>query len=280
MKNKKQTQQINEGSVLNKKDIIKGAWRYIFFHQTGQNYERMQGLAFGHVLQEPLRKIYKDDEEYRQALKRHTQYYNSNPNLGALVPGVVLALEEGRAKDPSIDEDLIVNTKTALMGPLAGIGDPLIGSVYGSIVASLAIGLSLPGGSILGPIFYLVLRAGVQVAIKYACFTKGYKLGVNAVKHLTSGITDTISMALSIIGLFTVGGITATTVSVPIKWEYVSGETVISMSEMLDKIMPGILPLLLTVGIWYLYSKKKWSIVKALLLLIGGVFVMVALGIM
>ncbi len=167
--------------ILSKQDISKAAWRYIFWHQCAQNYERMQGLAFGHVLADPLAKLYPDKKEYTEALVRHVQYYNSNPNLGALVPGITLALEEGRAMHEPIDVDLIVNTKTALMGPLAGIGDPLIGSVYISIVASICIGLSQDSGSLIGPLLYLVLSTGVLVAIKYFCFVKGYELGMQAV---------------------------------------------------------------------------------------------------
>lgn len=270
----------NNHTVISKKDVSKAAWTYVFFHHSGQNYERMMGMAFAHTLQEPLRKLYTDDEDYKEALQRHMQYFNSEPTLGAVIPGVVLALEEGKANGDEVSEELIVSTKTALMGPLAGIGDSLIGSVYGTIVASIAIGLSLESGSLIGPVLYMILSAGVLVAIKYGLFVKGYKLGLNSIKYLTSELTSTLTMALSIVGLITVGGITANTVNVPIKWEYVSGELVISIQEILDSIMPGIIPLLLTIGIWYLYSKKNWSTVKTLVVLLVAVFVLVFIGIL
>lgn len=270
----------NNVEVLNIKEVRKSAWTYVFFHHSAQNYERMMGLAFAHTLQRPLRILYKNDEDYKEALLRHMQYFNSEPTLGAVIPGIVLALEEGKAGGADVSEELILSTKTALMGPLAGIGDSLIGSVYGTIVASIAIGLSIETGSLIGPILYMILSAGVLVGIKYGLFVKGYKMGLNAIKLLTSELTNTLTMALSIIGLITVGGITANTVNVPIKWEYVSGELVISLQNILDQIMPGVVPLILTIGIWYLYSRKNWSTVKTLLVLLISVFVLVFIGIL
>lgn len=269
----------NNETKLTKKDIRAASWRYIFFHHSAQNYERMMGLAFGHVVAKPLRIIYEDDEEYRQSLVRHVQYFNSNPNLGALVPGIVLALEEGRSVGKDISVDLIINTKTAIMGPLAGIGDPLIGSVYNSIIASIAIGLAMDTGTLMGPLFYLIFSTGVLVMIKHICFFQGYKLGTKAIQYLTGAWTTIITTALSIVGVITIGGITSTTVKVPVSLQFVNGESTLVVQEILDKIMPGLLPLGVTILIWYLYTKKGWSTIKALLLIILISFVSVLLGI-
>ena len=268
------------GHILTKKDIKATAWRYVFWHQSGQNYERMQGLAFGHILAKPLRKLYEDDEEYRAALVRHVQYYNSNPTLGGIVPGVTLALEEGRAQGEPVDVDLIIGTKNALMGPLAGIGDPLISSVYCSIAASLCISLTTSTNSIIGPVMYLVLNTGVLVLLKWLCVVKGYEFGSKAVSLLTGSFTHILTIALSIVGTMTIGGITSSIVRIPITYEYVSGESVISAADMLSKIMPGILPFFMTILVWYLYSKRGWSTSKALVLVIALCFVCVLLGIM
>ena len=270
----------NNTVTLDKKLVRRSAWIYVFFHHSAQNYERMMGLAFAHTLERPLRQLYPDDNDYSLALQRHMQYFNSEPTLGAVIPGIVLALEEGKANGSGVTEELIISTKTSLMGPLAGIGDSLIGSVYGTIVASIAIGLSIESGSLLGPILYMILSAGVLVGIKYGLFVKGYELGLNSIKHLTSNLTETLTMGLNVVGLITVGGITANTVNIPIKWEFVSGELVLPLQEILDKIMPGLLPLVLTIGVGYLYSKKNWSTVKTLFVIIAAVFVLVFAGIL
>lgn len=270
----------NNELTLNRKDVQHSAWLYVFFHHSAQNYERMMGLAFAHALAKPLRKLYTDDNDYKAALKRHMQYFNSEPTLGAIIPGIVLALEEGKAKGKDVSDELIISTKTAMMGPLAGIGDSLIGSVYQTIIASIAISLSIESGSFLGPIFYLIFSAAAMVGLKYLLFMKGYDLSLNSLKLLSSDITKMLTTVLNIVGLITVGGITANTVKINVQWQYTSGELVVSIQEILDKIMPGVLPLLLTIGVWYLYSKKNWSTTKALFLVIACSFVLVLLGIL
>ena len=101
MKNK------NENSLLTKKDIDKAAWSYIFFAQATQNFERMMGLAFCHVMEPILKKLYKNKpDEYKKALQRHMQFYNTEPQLGALIPGITIAMEEARAKGEDVSEEL------------------------------------------------------------------------------------------------------------------------------------------------------------------------------
>lgn len=266
-------------SKLTKKDIQGAAWTNVFFHHCAQNYERMMGLAFAHTLCKPLEKLYPEKEDYKLALQRHMNFYNTEPTLGSLIPGVVLGLEEGLSNKAYVTEEIVLSTKTALMGPFAGIGDSLIGATYMSIVASIAIGLS-DGGSLIGVIFFLLFHAGVPIFLKYWLFMKGYELGLNALNLITPKITEIVTTSLGIIGLVTVGGITASTVRVPVAYEYVSGELVISLQNILDRIMPGVLSLALTLGLWWMYTRKGWSAIKALIILLVAVIVLVYLGIM
>lgn len=265
--------------VLTKKDVQESAWINVFFHHCAQNYERMMGLAFCHTLSKPLEKLYPEKEDYVKALERHMNYYNTEPTLGSIIPGIVLGLEEGMATGANVTEELIMGTKTALMGPFAGIGDSLIGATYASIVASIAIDLS-EGGSLLGVLFFLIFHAAVPVLMKYGLFMKGYELGLGALDLITPKVTEIVTTGLGIAGLITVGGIAANTVNVPIAFTYTSGELSISIQAILDRIMPGILPLCLTIGIWWLYTRKNWSAVKALVTLLIASIVLVYLGIM
>lgn len=70
---------------LDRKDVKNAAWTWMFFHHCAQNFERMQGLAFCHTMSKPLEKLYGDDpEELKAALTRHMQFFNTEPQLGAL----------------------------------------------------------------------------------------------------------------------------------------------------------------------------------------------------
>lgn len=264
---------------LDRQDVRQAAMTNLMFHHCAQNYERMMGMAFCHALSKSLEKLYPNKEDYTQALVRHMNYYNTEPTLGAIIPGIVLGLEEGKANGDDISEEVILGAKTALMGPLAGIGDSLVGATYMSIVASISIGLS-EGGSLLGILFFLIFHAAIPAFAKYYLFIKGYDLGLKAIEILNSKVKDIATTMLGIVGLITVGGIAANSVKVPLALEYTSGELVVKVGDLFDKIMPGLLPLCLTIGIWRLYDKKGWSPVKALLTLMVVVVIFVYLKIM
>lgn len=280
MKNKHQ----NEGALLNKKDIDKAAWSYIFFAQATQNFERMMGLAFCHVMEPILKKLYKNNpDEYRRGLKRHMQFYNTEPQLGALIPGIVIAMEESRAKGEDVSEELIVNTKNALMGPFAGIGDSMLVGTYSPILLSIAMSLCINDGNPIGPLFFCAVWLTTIVGLQWYLFHKGYDMGIGAANLFfhNKDLADKITTGLTMMGLIVIGGVAATTVKASVIYQYVNGEMTIGLQEQIfDKIMPGVLPLLLTLAVWYLMDKKKWSAARVVVAIVAFAAVMVFLGIM
>lgn len=274
----------NENSLLTKKDIDKAAWSYIFFAQATQNFERMMGLAFCHVVEPILKKLYKNDpEEYKRALQRHMQFYNTEPQLGALIPGITIAMEEARAKGEDVSEELIVNTKNALMGPFAGIGDSMIIGTYSPILLSIAMSMCINDGNPVGPLFFCVVWLITIVGLQWYLFHKGYSMGIGAANLFfkNKSLADKITTGLTMMGLIVIGGVASTTVSAKIAYQFVSGDMVLGIQDQIfDKIMPGVLPLILTLAVWYLMDKKKWSATKIILAIVVFSAIMVALGIM
>ena len=63
-------------------------------------------------------------------------------------------MEEARAKGDDVSEELIVNTKNALMGPFAGIGDSLLIGTYSPILLSIAMSMCIDDGNPVGPLFF------------------------------------------------------------------------------------------------------------------------------
>lgn len=274
----------NKNTLLSKKDIDRAAWSYIFFAQATQNFERMMGLAFCHVMEPILKKLYKNDpEEYKRSLQRHMQFYNTEPQLGALIPGITIATEEARAKGEDVSEELIVNTKNALMGPFAGIGDSMIVGTYSPILLSIAMSLCINDGNPIGPLFFCAVWLTTVVGMQWWLFHKGYDMGIGAANMFFSNkaLTDKITTGLTMMGLIVIGGVAATTVKANVIYQYVNGDMAISIQEKIfDKIMPGVLPLLLTLAVWYLMDKKKWSATKIVLAIVVFAAIMVVLGIM
>lgn len=274
----------NENAILSRKDIDKATWSYIFFSQATQNFERMMGLAFCHVLEPILKKLYKNDpEEYRRALQRHMQFYNTEPQLGSLIPGITIAMEEARAKGEDVSEELIVNTKNALMGPFAGIGDSMLVGTYSPILLSIAMSMCINDGNPVGPLFFCATWLITIVGLQWYLFHKGYDMGIGAANLFFTNKTlaDKITTGLTMMGLIVIGGVAATTVKANVIFKFVSGEMSISLQEQIfDKIMPGVLPLIVTLAVWYLMDKKKWSATKIVLGILVFAAVMVVLGIM
>lgn len=269
-------------SKLTKKDVSKAAWYWTFFHHCTQNYERMMGLAFCATLAKPLKKLYGSDKKgLSEALTRNMAFFNTEPQLGSLIPGMTLALEEAKANGEPVDPEVITSTKSALMGPFAGIGDSILVGTYNPILLSIGIGLSA-GGSPIGAIFFFLTWTISVVALKYFGFIKGYSMGMDAVTNLLhSGLKDKIVTALNIIGLIVIGGVASTTVAAPIKLAFVAGEMNVEIqASILDKILPGLVPMLLTLLCYWLIDKKGWSANKIILLILAIAAVCVPLGIM
>ena len=269
-------------SKLTKKDVSKAAWYWTFFHHCTQNYERMMGLAFCATLAKPLKKLYGSDKKgLSDALTRNMAFFNTEPQLGSLIPGMTLALEEAKANGEPVDPEVITSTKSALMGPFAGIGDSILVGTYNPILLSIGIGLSA-GGSPIGAIFFFMTWTISVVALKYFGFIKGYSMGMDAVTSLLhSGLKEKIVTALNIIGLIVIGGVASTTVAAPIKLAFVAGEMNVEIqASILDKILPGLVPMLLTLLCYWLIDKKGWSANKIILLILAIAAVCVPLGIM
>lgn len=269
-------------SKLTKKDVSKAAWYWTFFHHCTQNYERMMGLAFCATLAKPLKKLYGSDKKgLSEALTRNMAFFNTEPQLGSLIPGMTLALEEAKANGEPVDPEVITSTKSALMGPFAGIGDSILVGTYNPILLSIGIGLSA-GGSPIGAIFFFLTWTISVVALKYFGFIKGYSMGMDAVTNLLhSGLKEKIVTALNIIGLIVIGGVASTTVAAPIKLAFVAGEMNVEIqASILDKILPGLVPMLLTLLCYWLIDKKGWSANKIILLILAIAAVCVPLGIM
>lgn len=140
---------------LSKKTLFKSYINWSFFHLTSLGFERMEAFGFLHSMMPIIKELYgADKEEEIKALKRHSVFYNVEPILGTVVPGIVAALEENRANGAAIDDEMINGVKVGLMGPLSGIGDSFFQGLLAPIFLSIGISLS-EGGSVLGPLFYI-----------------------------------------------------------------------------------------------------------------------------
>ena len=116
---------MSDPQQVTRRDVLWSWILWTFFSHANYNYERLQGTAFAHAMTPIIRRLYTSPDEIRDALKRHLVFFNTEPNVGGVIHGSVIALEEQRANGAEIDDEAINSVKSGLMGPLAGIGDTI-----------------------------------------------------------------------------------------------------------------------------------------------------------
>lgn len=230
------------------------------FHQGSWNYERMQALGYCFAMVPVIKRLYTGDER-KQALKRHLEFFNTQPFVTAPILGVTAAMEEQKANGADIDDGAINGLKIGLMGPLAGVGDPIFWGTLRPVAAALGASIALTG-SILGPILFFVIFNAVRLAIRYYGVTYGYSKGTTIVADMAGGKLQKLTEGASILGLFVMGALVNrwTSINVPIVVSTIAkadGTTVITtVQTILDSLLPGLLPLLATFACMKLLKMK------------------------
>lgn len=191
---------MTEKLTLSKADRQKVWWRSQFL-QGSWNYERMQNLGWAYTLIPAIKKLYTKKEDQAAALERHLEFFNTHPYVAAPIIGVTLALEEEKANGTEIDDAAIQGVKIGMMGPLAGIGDPVfwftVRPILGALGASLA-----TSGNLVGPLLFFFGWNIIRMAFLWYTQEFGYKAGSEITKDMSGGILKDITKGASILGMF------------------------------------------------------------------------------
>lgn len=293
-----------EKVTLSKKDRLSVAWRSTFL-QGSWNYERMQNGGFAYLMIPAIKKLYKTKDEQVAALKRHLEFFNTHPYVASPVVGVTLALEEERANGAEVDDAAIQGVKVGMMGPLAGVGDPVFWFTARPILGALGASLAM-SGNIMGPILFFVLWNVIRWAFMWYTQEFGYNVGTKITEDLSGGLLQKVTKGASILGMFVLGSLVERWVSINftpvvssvklskgayIEWDklpaggegikqafeqYTSGlslspEKVTTLQDNLNSLIPGFMPLLLTLLCMWLLKKNVSPIIIILALFLVGI---------
>ena len=196
-----------------------------------------------------------------------------------MVVGITAGMEEARANGEDVDDETINGIRAGLMGPLAGMGDSLVVGTLLPILLGIAMGLS-GGGSVLGPIFFiLVWNIGMFLIMRFLYF-KGYELGGKAVEYLVGEKANAIREAIIMLGTMVIGGVTAMWINIETSFQMLNSEggVIVDLQSTLDSVYPKILSPVFVILCWYLLSKKRMSPVVVMLILVAVAFVGVLVG--
>lgn len=267
---------------LTKHDVFMTWLRWHLWAYMCTSTERLQAQGVCGALAPALKKLYGDDKErLSDALTRHMQLFNTQLNWGAIIGGIVLALEEEKANnDEAVPAEMITGIKTGFMGPMAGIGDTMDWLTVQPILISLFIA-SAQNGNVAAAIIPLILFACYAVPIGYFMFHLGYRSGKTAIADLLQG--DRIKKVItgcSILGLFMMGSLSATMVKAKCGLQFVINGKEFIIQDLIDKIAPSLLPLIVVLGIFFYLEKVGNKYLRALLILFVGGIILGALGIL
>ncbi|MBE6830356.1 MAG: PTS system mannose/fructose/sorbose family transporter subunit IID [Ruminococcaceae bacterium] len=256
---------------LSKKDVVKAFWRWTFFSHANYNYERLEATGLVYSMSPIIKKLYGDNpEEYKAAILRHMQFYNTEPHFGGVINGIVIAMEEERANGADISDEAINGVKTGLMGPFAGIGDTLWQGTLTPIL--LAFGISLGAqGNLMGPVLYGLLMFGIMLPIAYIVWMKGYQLGKEGLESLLGGNQlKMIITGASAMGAIVLGALASSFVAVSSPLIIQIGAVKLSLqADVFDKLFKGIIPLLITLGTLFLLKNRRMKSTTVLFILIA-----------
>lgn len=246
---------------LKKSDLVKN-WLLGYSGETCYNYERLQGLGNTNAFVPIIRALY-PKERQAEELKKYLIFFNTEPSwMGTVIHGITAAMEEKRANGEEITADEIISVRSALMGPLAGIGDVVSQSIAYPILAGVCIQLAL-AGNFAGPILFEVIYKVLMLTLGYNMYMMGYKRGKAAIiEMLQTGLLNRILEAVSIVGLMVVGSMTVGNVKLDLSfldftWTNELGAVTLNVQTgVFDSLLPGLLPLGTVLGVWGLLKKR------------------------
>lgn len=282
-------------SVMLRSTFLQGSW----------NYERMQNGGWCYAIIPAIKRLYTTKEEQSAALKRHLEFFNTQPYVASPVMGVTLALEEDRANGAPVEDQAIQGVKVGMMGPLAGVGDPVFWFTLRPILAALGASLAI-SGNIIGPILFFVLWNIFRMGFMWYTQEFGYKVGMEITKDLSGGLLGKVTKVASILGMFILGALVERWVSINfvlpvstitnaegsfIDWEalpagaegihtaisqfaggyFLEPTRVTTLQDNLNSLIPGFVPLLLTLLCMRLLKKNVSPIVIILCLFLVGI---------
>ena len=268
--------------ALRKSDLVKN-WMLGYSSETCYNYERLQALGNANAFIPIIRRLY-EPEQYAEEISKYFNFFNTEPSyMGTVIHGITAAMEEKRALDGDITADEIVSVRSALMGPLAGIGDVVSQSIVYPILAGVCIQLAL-AGNYAGPILFEIIYKAIMLTLGYNMYMLGYKQGKSAIiSFLKTGVLNQILDLVRIVGLMVVGSMAVNNISYNLSligWEVQNEIGSVSFNlqtTVLDALLPGILPLGLVLGVRALL-KKRVKPNTIILIMFVLAFVTVGLG--
>lgn len=239
---------------ITRKDLNKVFWRLqIWGLNLTSTLVSTQANGFLNAMTPVLKRLYGDADQATRsrAMQRHLLYFLSQITATGMILGITAAVEETTTED---EKEAVVAIKAGMMGPLAGIGDSVFKITIQAIAGSIGAAYAMEG-SILGPILMFLIYNGLNIGVKYYGIIAGYEKGMEFIQSGEQAkVMQKIINISTMVGVIVLGVLIAQYVKINVGTEIKMEDTVISIQELLDGILPKFLPLLFTLGLYKLHS--------------------------
>ena len=260
--------------------IILWSWKWIILYRASQCMEYFYGTGNAAFMYKMMRKIYKNDEDgLQKGMERCLEPWITHPMWGFWMLSAQLAMEEDIAAngDPDGTKGQAISAmKTGFMGPFAGIGDTISGSVLLPIFRSFSYSTLLTGNP-WGFLPCYALDLFNQVVL-YVSAVIGYKAGIGTILKIIGTPLFTKLLTIAIVtGMITMGALSASYVRVQTTIEFVDEEAGVTfkVQEKIDQIMPNLLTFIYMIFLLVLQMKNvkttTMMLITVAIALIGAV---------
>lgn len=259
---------------ISDKDIKQVSVRWLYGSQLSWNYERMMGGGYIYAILPILKKLYQDQETLKNVSTMESQFFNTTPHMGGFILGMDIAAQEVEGEKSF---ETVAGLKTGLMGSFAGVGDTIFGVLFPTVFGSVASYLALEGNAI-GVIIWLLVNLAILI-FRYFSVGIGYTQGVKLVTSLSDRL-NALTNSATLLGVTVIGAMIPSVVKAPINFKFVSGDVKLNVQDVLDQIMPMVIPVILVGVVYWLLGKSWFNSTRAILLIIVLGIVLHYFGIM
>lgn len=263
-------------SDLTRADLRRFSARYAACSQAGYNYETMQSLGAFYAAGPLIEKMYDDQpiDVVKTKLKALLLPLNCQTTMGAGLLASTLAVESTKEEGCT---ELATDLRTSLMGPFAGVGDAIFGTLPRVIFAAISAYAALQGNFITG-ILTCLIGGGIIFAVRWILILTGYYKGIEVITSKREQL-NTLRDAASILGIIIVGALIASNVSVTTPFVLTIGEVSQELQSILDSIMPKLLSVVATALVYFGLKIKGMTTVKMVWLIVVVGMALALLGI-
>lgn len=163
-----------KNKVIKKNDLQYSWFIWMNYSHSCYSYERLMGMAFAHSMKNIFKKLYSDKRIIAKAIHNHTEFFNTEPNMGTPIHGYIISLEEDRILNKeSFENSNISYIKKGMMGVAAGLGDSFTQVVLTPLFISMSVMLAIDKNFFMALLPVLILSLCI-IYISYTGFMMGY----------------------------------------------------------------------------------------------------------